>query len=109
MSRACNLVLPLFVLVAAAWLCSGAFLQFSWATFCASVLHLSAVSIIRIHVVSIWLFLAGCAIFLVLHLVVLLVPSWRRRVHPRAVTHIAIVASLYVIAVCGAIVSKPNF
>jgi len=109
MSRAYNLVLPLFVLFAAAWLCSGSFLQFSWATFCASVLHLSDVSIIRIHVVSIWLFLLGCSAILLLHLGVVLVPSWRRQIRPRAVSHIAVVASLFIIAVCAAIVSKPKF
>jgi hypothetical protein len=109
MSRVYNLVVPLFVLCAAAWLCSGAFLQFSWATFCASVLHMSDISIIRVHIVSIWLFLVGCSAFLLLHLGVVLVPSWRRHIRPRAVSHIAVVASLYVIGVCAVTVSKPKF
>lgn len=109
MSRAYNLVIPCFVLFASAWLSSATFLQISWATFCASVLHMSDVSILRIHIVSIWLFLVVCSAFLLLHIAVLLVPPWRRRLRPRAVTHIAVVASLYVIAVCSAIVSKPKF
>jgi positive regulator of sigma E activity len=109
MSRAYNLVVPLFVLFACAWLSSAAFLQFSWATFCASVLHMSDIGILRIHVVSIWLFFVVCTAFLLLHIAVLLVPAWRRRLRPRAVSHLAVLASLYVIALCGAIVSKPKF
>jgi hypothetical protein len=109
MSRAYNLVIPLFVLFAAAWLCSAMFLQFSWATFCASVLHMSDVNIIRIHIVSIWLFLVVCIAFVLLHLGVLLVPLLRRRVRPRVVSHIAVAASLFILAVCAAIVSKPGF
>jgi glucan phosphoethanolaminetransferase (alkaline phosphatase superfamily) len=109
MSRAYNVAVPLFVLLAVAWLCSGTFLQVSWATFCASVLHMSEVNILRIYIISLWLFLVGCTAFVLMHCAVLLVPSWRRCLRPRAVSHIAILASLYVIAVCAVIVSKPKF
>ena len=109
MSRVYNLSIPLFVLFAAAWLASGAFLQFSWATFCASVLHMSEVSIVRMHVISVWLFLVTSIVVFVLHCTILLVPRWRQHVRPGAVCHIAVVASLYVIAVYGVMVQRPKF
>ena len=109
MSRAYNLATPLFIFFAAAWLASGAFLQFSWATFCASVLHMSEGAIIRIHVISVWTFLLTLSGLFLVHATIVLVPRWRRYVRPRAVCHIAVVASLYVIAVYGMMVHKPKF
>jgi hypothetical protein len=109
MSRAYNLAVPLFVLVAFAWLASGSVLSLSWATFCASVLHMSDVAIIRIHVVMVWLFLVLSTLIFLVQIAVLMVPAWRRRIRPRAITHIAVFLSLFTIAVNAAIVSKPKF
>jgi hypothetical protein len=70
---------------------------------------MSDVSILRIHIVTVWLFL-GASLFIVLvHVTVMVIPPWRRHARPRAVCHIAVLASLYIIAVYSVIVSKPKF
>jgi hypothetical protein len=70
---------------------------------------MSDVAIIRVHVVMVWFFLVIWALLCVLHIAVLAVSSWRRRIRPRAVTHIAILASLFTLAVNAAVVRKPKF
>jgi hypothetical protein len=109
MSRAYNLVIPLFVLLAAAWLASGTFPQFGWIPFCVAILHMSELAILRIYIVFMLLFLVGSIALLQLHLGVMLVPSWRRRIRPWALCHIAVVASLLPMTVCASTVSEPNF
>jgi hypothetical protein len=70
---------------------------------------MSEASIVRVHVITVWLFLVASIVVFVVHGAVMLVPGWRRHFRPRVVCHIAVLASLYLIAVYGVMVQKPNF
>lgn len=48
------------------WQLSSMHLAISWATFCASVLHMSDLAIVRIHVIAVWFIIGVSTLFILL-------------------------------------------
>jgi hypothetical protein len=108
-SKAYNILIPGVAACFLAWQLSSMHLAISWATFCASVLHMSDVAIVRIHVVTVWLIIVLSGFFILLHTIVVVVRPVRHSLRPRLLSHLVIPGYLWLLATFWATAHTTKF